>query len=111
MLTKKQRLLCEILVNEPQLTYTEAYEKAHTTAVSGMKWRKMPEFIEEYKRLCRERFGEMESLAIEKLGQNIKKGHEGAIEYCLDKLGYKAIQEIKADVSNDIFITIGDDEE
>jgi hypothetical protein len=67
-----------------------------------------PEFMEYYHTLCQSRFKELESLAIQQLEANVRKGNMKAIEYALDYLGYHATQKVEADINTDINITIGE---
>lgn len=105
-LKPKQRMLAELMVLKPELTNLQYAEEAGIDPKTVYKWKKLPEFQEYVHELCLEKFRNLEQLATEKLRENIIKGNQKAIEYSLDYLGYKADTKIKAEIENDITITI-----
>ena len=105
-LKAKQRVLAELMVLRPELTNLQYAEEANIDPKTVYRWKKMPEFQDYVHELCLEKFRSLEQLATEKLRENIIKGNQKAIEYSLDYLGYKADTKIKAEVSDNVTITI-----
>lgn len=105
-LKARQRALAELMVLRPELTNLQYAEEAGIDPKTVYRWKKMPEFQDYVHELCLEKFRSLEQLATEKLRENIIKGNQKAIEYSLDYLGYKADTKIKAEVSDNVTITI-----
>jgi hypothetical protein len=105
-LKPKQRALAELMVLEPKLINTEYADRIGIDIKTVYKWKKLPEFQEYIHELSIEKFRDMESLAIEKLKENVNNNNQKAIEYALDYLGYKASQKVEADLHTDIVINI-----
>lgn len=109
-LKAKQRLLAELMVARPELTNEEYAKEIGIDPKTLYVWKKKSEFQDYINQLCKEKFSDLQTLAIEKLQENIAAKNQKAIEYALDYLGYKASTKVEADVngSMDIQITIGD---
>ena len=105
-LTAKQKALAELMILKPELTNVEYAKEVVIDPKTLYKWKKMDEFQAYMSELCKDKFKELEKLAIEKLRDNIGKGNQKAIEYALDYLGYKATQKVEAELTNDININI-----
>lgn len=105
-LKPKQRQLAELMILKPELTNLEYAKEVGIDPKTVYKWKKTDEFRGYLHDLCMAKFGDMESLAIEKLRENVMLNNQKAIEYALDYLGYKATQKVEADVSTDINIVI-----
>lgn len=105
-LKAKQKALAELMILKPELTNVEYAKEINIDPKTLYKWKKTDEFQAYIAELCKDKFKELEKLAIEKLRDNISKGNQKAIEYTLDYLGYKATQKVEAELSNDISITI-----
>lgn len=105
-LNPKQKALAELMILKPELTNVEYAKEVVIDPKTLYKWKKTEEFQAYMSELCKEKFKDLEKLAIEKLRDNIGKGNQKAIEYALDYLGYKATQKVEAELSNDINISI-----
>lgn len=109
-LKPKQRLLAELMVEEPELTNVEYAEKINIDIKTLYKWKKTEEFEEYYHSLCREKFKNLEQLAIQRLKENVDMGYQKAIEYVLDYLGYKATDKIDANIEGSLDINVNIEE-
>lgn len=108
-LKPKQMKAAELLALFPEMKEKDIAAEVNISQKQLWVWKtKVPEFMEYYHTICQSRFKELESLAIEKLEANVRKGNQKAIEYALDFLGYHATQKVEADINTDINITIGD---
>ena len=102
----KQKALAELMILKPELTNVEYAKEVGIDPNTLYKWKKTDEFQAYMSELCKDKFKDLEKLAIDKLKDNINKGNQKAIEYALDYLGYKATQKVEAELSNDINISI-----
>ena len=102
----KHRKAAEILVANPDIKIEDLAKEMGVDPSTIWRWRQDKDFKELEHELCKERFGDLEKLAIFKLKENARNGNEKAIEYILDYLGYKPTQKIEADLSTDIVINI-----
>lgn len=102
----KQKALAELMILKPELTNVEYAKEVGIDPNTLYKWKKTDEFQAYMSELCKDKFKDLEKLAIEKLRDNIGKGNQKAIEYTLDYLGYKATQKVEAELTNDINISI-----
>lgn len=94
MLKPKQKKAAEIMVDEPNLSGFKIAERLGIDPTTMYRWRKNEEFQEYVHSLCKERFKDMEKLAIEKLREHVKNNNWKATEYVLNGLGYKPKEEI-----------------
>lgn len=62
-----------------------------------------------YKELCQQKYKELESVAMNKLGEMAASGNWNAVKYILDGVGYKPEDKTKVSVEADsaINLTIG----
>ena len=105
MLKTKQKKLAELMVAEPELTNERYAERIGIDPTTIYRWKKSEEFNEYLHSLCKERFKDMEKLAMQKLKEHIEKGNWKATQYVLDGLGYKPDEVV--DIKNsDINISI-----
>ena len=102
----KQKALAELMILKPELTNVEYAKEICIDPKTLYKWKKTDEFQAYMSELCKDKFKDLEKLAIDKLRDNIGKGNQKAIEYALDYLGYKATQKAEVELSNDINISI-----
>lgn len=105
-LTAKQKSLAELMVLKPELTNVQYAEEIGIDPKTLYKWKKTVEFQDYMHECCQAKFKDLEQLALTKLRENMAKGNQKAIEYALDYLGYKADTKIKAEVSDNVTITI-----
>ena len=107
-LTPKQQAVLEYWVNHPYDSLTQIQNRTNTSKTQFYKWRQDKEFMEEYHNLCRQKFEDMEALAIQKLNELADKGNWNAVKYIMDGAGFAAAQKIDLD-TNVIKVTIDDD--
>lgn len=105
-LKPKQRLLAELMVAKPELTNEEYAKEIGIDPKTLYNWKKISEFQDYLNELCKNKFKGLQTLAIEKLQENIAAKNQKAIEYALDYLGYKATTKVEADVSGNMDINI-----
>lgn len=96
--TQRKKKCLEIWVNNPLLSYEEIAEMSGITTMTFWRYRQDDEFMEEYKKLCQQRFKAMEAKAVELMKEQMDKGNWQAIKYCLDANGYKPEEKVKATV-------------
>lgn len=85
----KQKLLAELMVEEPELTNVEYAKRIGIDVKTLYKWKKTDEFQDYLHECCKEEFKSLEKMAIRKLKENAEKGSQKAIEYLLNYIGYK----------------------
>ena len=105
-LKKKQKIAAEIMVANPEKPLSDIAKELDVNYSTFWRWRQNQDFKDYEDRLCKERFHDMQRIAIHKLQENAMKGNQKAIEYILDFMGYKPATKIEADVSTDIVIDI-----
>lgn len=106
MLKPKARALAELMVLEPKLTNLQYAEKIGIDPKTVYKWKKTEEFKAYIDELCKEKFKDLEKLAIAKLGEAIARGNVQAITYTLNSLGYAAPTKVEADIGGEMNINI-----
>lgn len=109
-LKPKQKLLAELMVARPELTNEEYAKEIGIGERTLYDWKKLQEFADYLDHLCKEKFKGLQTLAIEKLQENIAAKNQKAIEYALDYLGYKASTKVEADVNGNMDININIEE-
>lgn len=94
---------------EPLTSGAEIAKRVEVDVNTFYRWKKNPEWVEYVHTCCVEEFKSIEKVAIKKLGENVAKGQQKAIEYVLNYMGYKPEETL--DIRNgDINITVtGDD--
>lgn len=108
-LKAKQMKAAELLALFPEMKEKDIAAEVNISQKQLWVWKtKVPEFMEYYHSICQTRFKDLESIAIQQLEANVKKGNQKAIEYALDYLGYHATQKVEAELHTDINITIGE---
>ena len=108
-LKPKQKLLAELMVAKPELTNEEYAKEIGIGERTLYDWKKSQDFADYLNELCRNKFADLQTLAIAKLKENVIAKNQKAIEYALDYLGYKATTKVEADINSDITINIGED--
>lgn len=106
--TRKMENALETWLNNPLLTYEEIAEKANVSRDTFCAYRKMPEFMAEYRKRNRERFADMEAKALEVLENKLNEEDWKACQYVLDGLDYNAKTKVEATATT-ITINVGDD--
>ena len=100
----------EMFAENPSLTFT-AVSRAlehEDSYVSKLYHRNSYGFKDRYDELLKQKFAELEAPAIVALGELIKDKQFNAVKYVLDNRGYKPVEKVEANITNDISITIGE---
>lgn len=105
-LSTKQKLLAELMALEPDRTNADYAREIGIDQKTLYRWKKEEIFKEYLHQLCREKFKDLERLAIKKLEEQIRGGNFGAITYVLDSTGYKATEHIDIN-ANGITLNVG----
>lgn len=113
-LNKKQKLALELLTNGEGLSYKEIAERVKVNPKTLWEWRNSPDFVtfqEELKRLNDERWLALVDAAREAAYRLVNNDNQKMVEFVLKNEGYNPTQKIEADVTTDIIITIGGEED
>lgn len=110
MALKQKHYACiECMLAHPTWSNEKIAEEVGVSRNTVGEWkRNNEEFKAEYHRRLKENWESLEGIAIETMRNLSSNGDFKASKYILDSLGYAPAQRIEADVSNDIFITIGE---
>jgi DNA-binding XRE family transcriptional regulator len=95
MLKPKQRQIAEYMVLNPDLSNEQYAEHIGINPKTLYAWKKNEEFCDYIHQLCREKFKNMEKLALNKLQKEVEKGNMKAVLYVLDGVGYKATEQVE----------------
>jgi hypothetical protein len=112
-LTKKQKLALELLTSGEGLTYKQIAEMVDVNPKTLWSWRNEPEFVmfqEELTRLNNIRWQAAEDAAREAAIKLCKEGNQKMVEFVLKNVGYNPTNKVEADISTDIIINIGGEE-
>ena len=105
-LKPSQRKAAELMAMFPNMTFDDIATEVNVNKKTLWQWRKKEEFILYYQNLCKDRFRELEGLAVHKLKENALKGNQKAIEYILNYCGYQSTTKIEAELNTDINLII-----
>lgn len=112
-MTKKQREIIQLYIDNPKATDTKIAEMAGCTQGWLSQLNHRPEFKEELEKALREKWQSYTKMAMENMVNIANKGVGmtafSANKYILDSAGYAAPQEIKLDGGLDISIDYGED--
>ena len=87
----------------------ELAERVGCSEASVYNWQQLAEFREYYHQCCEKRFRSYEGLAIKKLVENADKGNQKAIEYLLNYIGYKPVEQQEMQLDAKIEVDYGED--
>lgn len=107
MLKPKEKKLAELMCVKPSLRNIDYAKECGISEKSVYVYKAKPEFQEYLSQLCKERFKNMEALAIKKLQEEINNNNFKAIQYCLDGLGYKPKEQQEVQMEAKIEIDYG----
>ncbi len=93
-LSTKQKLLAELMALEPDWTNADYAKEIGIDQKTLYRWKKEEIFKDYLHQICREKFKDLERLAIKKLADQIRGGNFYAITYVLDSTGYKAAEHL-----------------
>lgn len=108
MLKPKEKQLAEIMASEPSLSNAQYAERIKVSEKTVYVYKRKPEFQEYLSALCKERFKDMEKLAVKKLGEQIKNNNWKAIQYVLDNTGYKMPEQQEVQMDAKIEVDYGE---
>lgn len=106
---KRERVLNTWLAN-PLLDLNEIAEKASISNSQFYSYRQNPEFMEEYKKRCRQRFNELEAKALEVLEIKLNEEDWKATQYVLDGLDYSGKTKVETNAVTTVTINVGEEE-
>ena len=89
-LKPKQRLLAELMAIQPELTNAEYAREIGIDEKTLYRWKKEEIFLDYLHNLCKEKFKDLERMAIKRLGEKVEAGAMDAILFVLNNTGYKA---------------------
>lgn len=113
-LSKKQKLALEMLTSGEGYTYKQISEAVGVNPKTLWSWRNEPEFVmfqDELKRLNDIRWQAAEDAAREGTIRLCKEGNQKMIEFVMKNLGYNPTNKVEADITTDIVINIGGEDE
>lgn len=113
MTPERKRAILNVWVENPTATYGEICKKANIGRATFYELRQQKPFMDEYHRLCQQKFDEAESLAMQKLIELANEGNWQAVKYLLDGKGYKPEEKSKVSVEGAaaINLTIGGEDD
>lgn len=97
-LLDRYRKVATIWVENPYLKYGEIAKLARIGDSTFYDYRHDDRFMAIYKELCQQKYKELESVAMKKLGEMAKEGNWNAVKYILDGVGYKPEDKTKLSV-------------
>ena len=110
-LKARQLKLIEALMANPMLPDIKIAEELGINRNTVREWKNKPEFKEELQRRLRAQWEDSERMAIDTMQTLAQGGDFKAAKYILDSLGYAAPVKVEADISTNININIGEEEE
>ena len=97
-LLNRYRKVAMIWVENPYLKYGEIAKLAKIGDSTFYDYRHDDRFMAIYKELCQQKYKELESVAMNKLGEMAAAGNWNAVKYILDGVGYKPEDKTKVSV-------------
>jgi DNA-binding CsgD family transcriptional regulator len=110
-LKARQLKLIEALMANPMLPDIKIAEELGINRNTVREWKNKPEFKEELQRRLRAQWEDSERMAVDTMQTLAQGGDFKAAKYILDSLGYAAPVKVEADISTNININIGEEEE
>lgn len=105
-LKPKQRLLAELMALEPELTNAEYASKIGIDQKTLYRWKREEKFKEYLYTVCKEKFKDLERMAIKRLGEKVEAGAMDAILYVLNNTGYKVAEAVDLNSSGKMTIKV-----
>lgn len=102
---RKEKAL-QMWVNNPNVPLDDIAKMAGIGSTTFWKYRQMPDFMERYHILCKERFAALEAKAVAALEKQIDEGSFQATKYALDAAGYAAAKKIDIDATTTYTIVV-----
>ena len=98
----------QVWLDNPRLSFTEIAEKAGIDRTTFYWYRQDPEFMAKYHERCKQRFAQLEALALENLMDKLNDEDWQATKYALDGLKYNATQQVEVSTPTPITININE---
>jgi hypothetical protein len=109
-LKPKQRLLAELMAFQPELTNAEYAQQIGIDEKTLYRWKKEEIFLDYLHKICKEKFKDLERMAIQKLGERVEAGAMDAILYVLNNVGYKVEDNVNVNANGiTLNVTVTDD--
>lgn len=108
MLKPKEKQLAELMASEPSLRNVDYAARCKISEKTVYVYKRKPEFQEYLSALCKERFKDMEKLAVQKLSEQIERGNWKAVQYVLDNTGYKMPEQQEVQMDARIEVDYGE---
>lgn len=105
-LTRRQKALIEYMLANPRLPETVCAKNCDVPNSTYFDWKKKGEFTAELDRRLKEMWKDSERMAVDTMVSLCDKGEYSAAKYILDNLGYKPVDKIQAEVTQDIVLNI-----
>lgn len=110
MLTKKQRDAIHLLVYT-EMKQTEIENELKISHSTLWRWQKDEEFVSEVEAENRRKFKSLQTQALQTMAKLVSQGHFQAAKYILDGNDYAPTEKHELDMSANISIDYGDDDE
>lgn len=113
-ITSKQRQALELLTCGKGMTYKEISETVGVNPKTLWEWRNSPDYVmfqEELDKLNEQRWLATIDIARKSAAKLCEDGNQRMVEFVLKNAGYNPTQKVEADITTDIVINIGEDEE
>lgn len=110
MLKKKQYEAIQLLVYE-NLKDSEIKEKLEISDATFWRWKKNEEFIAELEKENRQKFKSLQIKALHTMAKLMEEGHFQASKYILDGNYYAPTEKHELDMTANITVDYGDDDE
>lgn len=108
MLKPKEKQLAELMASEPSLRNVDYAARCKISEKTVYVYKRKPEFQEYLSALCKERFKDMEKLAVQKLSEQVERGNWKAVQYVLDNTGYKMPEQQEVQMDARIEVDYGE---
>lgn len=110
MLKKKQRDAIQLLVYT-ELKDSEVKEELNISDSTLWRWKKDEEFCAELEKENRRKFKSLQTQALHAMAKLINEGHFQAAKYILDGNDYAPTEKHELDMTANITVDYGDDDE
>lgn len=110
-LKSRQIELIEAIIANPSASNVELAKLAHCNRNTVSVWKADPTFKAALRERLREVWEDSEAIAVASMRKLATEGHFQANKYILDSLGYAPTTKIEADISQEVFINVGVEDE
>jgi len=109
----KMEQALEIVRKNPAISFKMLAEEIGLTKSSCQRWyaEDIDGFKARYEAALKDAFNRLEGLAVQCMGDLIVNGNFQAAKYVLDNRGYKPVEKTEVDMTANIQIDYGDDDE